>query len=282
MTSESNYNAFNDEKQLSKKSVNSVSFDGIEDGGGSSKEFDEHPGIVRTKTWQERVQKRTRGAAEDEDDDLIIRSVSSTLTDATHMTQMTDYSAMREEEEQRKRELGIEDDDDVDTENSLSDPQGFYVVCAIIFAGDMARGILFPTLWPLLKKIGGQKSHHGFIVAATSIGRILSSPIFGTASEKYGYRSTLMFSQGLLILGSLLYSFTLHSNSPFYLFCSMLTIGIGSGTLGVTRAFVSDITPKHMRTKYIAYLTSLQYGGFTFTPFIGALYVYIFQDREYG
>lgn len=278
MTSESEYNAFNDGKELSEKSTNSVSFDGVVD---SSKEFDENPGITRTKTWQERVQKRTRGAAEDDDDELIIRSVSSVLSDATHMTQMTDYTAMREEEEQRKRELGIEDDD-VNTENSLSDPTGFYVVCAIIFAGDMARGILFPTLWPLLKKIGGQKSHHGFIVAATSIGRILSSPIFGTASEKYGYRSTLMLSQSILILGSLLYSFTVHSNSPIYLFFSMLTIGIGSGTLGVTRAFVSDITPKHMRTKYIAYLTSLQYGGFTFTPFLGALYVYIFQEREYG
>jgi len=147
MTSESEYNAFNDGKELSEKSTNSVSFDGVVD---SSKEFDENPGITRTKIWQERVQKRTRGAAEDDDDELIIRSVSSVLSDATHMTQMTDYTAMREEEEQRKRELGIEDDD-VNTENSLSDPTGFYVVCAIIFAGDMARGILFLTLWPLLK-----------------------------------------------------------------------------------------------------------------------------------
>lgn len=59
----------------------------------------------------------------------------------------------------------------------------------------------------------------------------------------------------------------------------MLCIGLGSGTLGVTRGFVAEICPKERRTTYIAYLTSVQYGGFTITPFLGSLYVDWFEDK---
>jgi ceroid-lipofuscinosis MFS transporter 7 len=62
------------------------------------------------------------------------------------------------------------------------------------------------------------------------------------------------------------------------LFC---ITGIGSGTLGVTRAFVADVTAKRQRTIYMGLITAVQYGGFTVTPIFGALFNWVFQDKDY-
>ena len=47
---------------------------------------------------------------------------------------------------------------------------------------------------------------------------------------------------------------------------------MGSGTLGVTRAFVAEVTAQRNRTTYMAWITAVQYTGFTVTPFVGALF----------
>lgn len=47
-------------------------------------------------------------------------------------------------------------------------------------------------------------------------------------------------------------------------------MGLGSGTLGVTRAYVAEITPRDKRTAWLSYLTAVQYSGFTVMPVVGA------------
>ncbi|KAL7537587.1 hypothetical protein ACHAWF_005827 [Thalassiosira exigua] len=58
-------------------------------------------------------------------------------------------------------------------------------------------------------------------------------------------------------------------------------LGIGSATLGVTRAYVADITATRQRTTYISLVTVVQYGGFTITPIFGALFSYLLLDKRY-
>lgn len=57
----------------------------------------------------------------------------------------------------------------------------------------------------------------------------------------------------------------------FLLILAQLVMGLGSGTLGVTRGYVADITPRNERTSWIGYLTAVQYAGFTVMPGVGAL-----------
>ena len=57
-----------------------------------------------------------------------------------------------------------------------------------------------------------------------------------------------------------------------FLIVAQTLLGVGSGTLGVTRAFVADVTAKRSRTTYMAWVTAVQYGGFTVTPFVGAFF----------
>lgn len=47
----------------------------------------------------------------------------------------------------------------------------FVVIALVVLNGDMARGALFPTLWPLVFHLGGDKIVQGYVVSAFSFGR---------------------------------------------------------------------------------------------------------------
>jgi len=105
-------------------------------------------------------------------------------------------------------------------------------------------------------------------------------PLFGTWSITYGYKWTLLVSTSILFLGTILIAQTLNMKEAWYLILANIILGIGSGTLGVTLAYVSEVTPKRKRTGYIAWATAVQYAGTTVTPFIGSLFVYLLANND--
>ena len=119
--------------------------------------------------------------------------------------------------------------------DGIHDTKGFNVVCLVILIGDMARGCMFPSMWPLVESLGGTTVTLGYSVAAFSFGRILVSPLFGSWSIKYGYSKTLLCSCSILLLGTLLYAQAQNVGRPQFLILAQVVLGMGSGTLGVTR-----------------------------------------------
>ena len=168
------------------------------------------------------------------------------------------------------------------TADCISDPVGFYVVCFVVLIGDMSRGCMFPTLWPLVESIGGNSVTLGYAVAAFSFGRILISPVFGSWSHRYGYSRTLAASVSIIFVGTLLYAQVINVGRPEFLVLAQMVLGVGSGTLGVTRGFVAEVTPVRNRTTYMAWLTAVQYAGFTVTPLIGAGFYRFFSQEGRG
>lgn len=173
-------------------------------------------------------------------------------------------------------------DDDIDaltilssviTADQIADPLSFKINCLVVFIGDMARGIFFPTMWNLVQKLGGDEVMLGYTIASFSFGRMLVLPLFGSWSTAYGYRYTLIFSTYILLLGTLLFSQSLRVDHSWFLIFSNIVMGIGSGTLGVTLAYASEVTPTRNRTAYMAWVTAVQYAGTTVTPFLGSLFV---------
>jgi len=167
------------------------------------------------------------------------------------------------------------------TADGIHDISGFYTVCLVILIGDMSRGAMFPSMWPLVQALGGSQVTLGYSVAAFSFGRILVNPIFGSWSVTYGYTKTLKFAVSILLIGEFFYTQVQNVGRPQFLIIAQTILGIGSGTLGVTRAFVADVTAKRHRTTYMAWITAVQYGGFTVTPFFGALFNKVLQDKDF-
>lgn len=167
------------------------------------------------------------------------------------------------------------------TADGIHDTTGFAIVCLVILVGDMARGVFFPTMWPLVSELGGSTVTMGYSVASFSFGRILVSPMFGGWSVTYGYSKTLLFSCSILWVGTLLYAQAQNVGHVGFLIFAQIVLGLGSGTLGVTRAFVAEVTAQRSRTTYMAWITAVQYAGFTVTPFVGSFLSYLFQDNEF-
>lgn len=69
--------------------------------------------------------------------------------------------------------------------------------------------------------------------------------------------------------------------SLYFLIFAQIVLGVGSGTLGVTRAYVAEISATRERTKYIAWQTAVQYGGFTVTPIFGSFFMWALEDKRY-
>jgi ceroid-lipofuscinosis MFS transporter 7 len=167
------------------------------------------------------------------------------------------------------------------TADGIHDMSGFYIVCLVILVGDMSRGVFFPSMWPLVESLGGTSVTLGYCVAAFSFGRILVSPLFGSWSVTYGYSKTLLLSCSILLFGTFMYAQVENVGSTAFLILAQTCLGIGSGTLGVTRAFVAEVTAQRNRTTYMAWITAVQYAGFTVTPFVGAIFNKTLGDYEY-
>jgi ceroid-lipofuscinosis MFS transporter 7 len=167
------------------------------------------------------------------------------------------------------------------TADGIHDYPGFVCVCFVILIGDMSRGVFFPSLWPLVQNLGGSEVLLGYAVASFSFGRILVNPLFGAWSHSIGYTKTLLLSCTILWIGTACYTQIQNVGQPAFLVITQTILGIGSGTLGVTRAFVADVTARRNRTTYMAWITAVQYGGFTVTPLFGALFNQVLGDADY-
>lgn len=101
--------------------------------------------------------------------------------------------------------------------------QSMVTIALVVFVGDAARGVLFPSLWPRIQSLGGKKVHQGIAVASFSLGRIVSSPLLGRYSELHGYRQVLLGSTIIYMLGCFAYLF---ANSLSTIFLAQSVIGI--------------------------------------------------------
>jgi len=163
-------------------------------------------------------------------------------------------------------------------EKGLESLRSFLIVGFVVLIGDTGRGVMFPTLWPLVSSLGGDHTTQGFTVAAYSFGRVISSPYFGSWSTTYGYQKVLVLSCSIIAIGCVIYA---KATSCNMLIVAQTIIGIGSGTLGVTRAYVADQSTRKTRTVLMAQLTALQYTGFTVTPVVGALLCRALGNNNY-
>ena len=149
------------------------------------------------------------------------------------------------------------------TAEGLADPSGFSIICCVVLVGDMTRGVTFPIMWPLVQDLGGNSVWLGYAVGAFSFGRVLASPCFGKWSTQKGYAITLITSTSIMLLGCVLFAHVYSVGSLWFLIASQIILGVGSATLGVTRAYVAEITATRQRTMYMALLTAVQYGAFS-------------------
>lgn len=143
---------------------------------------------------------------------------------------------------------------------------------AVLIATSLVDMIGFAIVLPLLPfyalKLHATPSQVGLIIAAFSIAQILSAPVWGRVSDRYGRRPALLI--GLLASAVAYIVFGL-ADSLWLLFASRLVQGAGGGTTGVAQAYVADTIEPSQRAKALGWLSSATGAAFAIGPLLGSL-----------
>ncbi len=142
-------------------------------------------------------------------------------------------------------------------------------IYGITFLDILGFTILIPLLPFVSRRFGAPDAVAGALIATTAVCATLSSPVWGSLSDRFGRKRVLLGSQLFSLAGYLLLAFA--GDVP-WLFLSRAIEGFGGGNLGVASSYISDVTTEQSRPRALAYGTAAFGAGFIAGPILsGAL-----------
>ncbi len=105
------------------------------------------------------------------------------------------------------------------------------------------------------------------LVSAFTLAQLVSAPLWGRFSDRYGRRPALVIALGASVVAYVIFGF---ATSLVPLFLSRLVQGAGGGTTGVIQAYVADATRPEDRAKSLGWLSAATNAGVALGPVIGS------------
>ncbi|HEX8451200.1 MAG TPA: MFS transporter [Longimicrobium sp.] len=127
--------------------------------------------------------------------------------------------------------------------------------------------MVIPLLPFYAKNLGGGGLMVGVLVSAFSAAQLLSAPLWGRVSDRYGRRPALLVG---LFASAIAYVVFAYAQSLTVLFLSRLVQGAGGGTVGVVQAYVADATEPQNRARSLGWLSAATNVGVTIGPLLGS------------
>lgn len=143
-----------------------------------------------------------------------------------------------------------------------------WIIFLIVFVNLLGFGIILPLLPYYVESFGAGAITIGLLTAAYSLFQIISAPILGELSDRFGRRPVLVIS----IFGTAV-SFGLLgiAKSIPVLFISRIIDGITGGNISTAQAYIADITTKENRTQGMGIMMAAFSLGFILGPAVGGL-----------
>ncbi|MGQ0538147.1 MAG: MFS transporter [Gemmatimonadaceae bacterium] len=108
------------------------------------------------------------------------------------------------------------------------------------------------------------------MVSAFTIAQLVSAPIWGRFSDKFGRRPALLVALAASAVAYLVFGF---ANSLLLLLLSRIVQGAGGGTVGVIQAYVADSVEPAQRARSLGWLSAATNLGVALGPVVGAFAV---------
>lgn len=131
--------------------------------------------------------------------------------------------------------------------------------------------MVLPLLPFYTQDLGGGGLVVGLLVSSFSLAQLLSAPLWGRFSDRYGRRPALLVGLGASAVAYAIFSYADHAGSLTLLFLSRLVQGAGGGTVGVIQAYVADATEPKDRAKSLGWLSAATNLGVTIGPVLGSM-----------
>jgi MFS family permease len=134
---------------------------------------------------------------------------------------------------------------------------------------DMVGLLMILPLMPFYARtLGASALMVTVLVISFTAAQLLSAPMWGRFSDRYGRRPALLVGLGSAAIAYVVFAF---ANSLWLLLLSRLVQGAGGGTVGVIQAYVADATEPRSRAKALGWLSAATNVGVALGPPLGSL-----------
>ncbi|HEX6645254.1 MAG TPA: MFS transporter [Gemmatimonadales bacterium] len=140
------------------------------------------------------------------------------------------------------------------------------VLIAVAFVDMIGFMLVLPVLPFYALRLEATPVQIGWIFAAFSIAQLLSAPVWGRVSDRYGRRPALLIGLGASAVAYVVFGF---ADALWLLFLSRFVQGAGGGTTGVAQAYVADTVPPADRARALGWLSSASSAGVVVGPILG-------------
>lgn len=156
----------------------------------------------------------------------------------------------------------------ITSEHPVPGAKGKLVVLMVTAFMDMVGMLMILPLMPFYAtKLGAGGFVVGLLVSSFSVAQLLSAPLWGRVSDRYGRRPALMVG---LFASCIAYVVFAYADQLWLLFLSRIIQGAGGGTVSVIQAYVADATKPDDRAKSLGWLSAATNAGVAIGPVLGA------------
>ena len=142
------------------------------------------------------------------------------------------------------------------------------VLMAVCFVDMLGLMLVAPLMAFYATRLGAAEWLVGPLIAAFAVAQLISSPIWGKFSDRYGRRPAMLIGLGASAFAYVIFGF---ANTLAMLFASRIVQGLGGGTTGVAQAYVADTMQPAERAKALGWISAATSAGVVIGPFIGSL-----------
>ena len=155
-------------------------------------------------------------------------------------------------------------------EHGVDTRQGFRqlsILIAVATVDLMGAAMVFPLLPFYAQQLDSSPVMIGVIFSSFSVAQLISAPIWGRVSDRYGRRPALLIGLVALGFGYLIFGF---ADSKWMLLLARVIQGAGGGTTGVTQAYVADTVQPENRARALGWLSAGTNVGTMLGPALGS------------
>jgi MFS family permease len=157
-------------------------------------------------------------------------------------------------------------------------PAKLFILMATAFVDMVGVLMIIPLLPFYVMQLGGEGVElfgmhagvgliSGLVISAFTVAQLLSAPLWGRFSDRFGRRPTLLIALGASAVAYLIFGF---AKSLVVLFLSRVVQGAGGGTVGVIQAYVADTMEPDQRARALGWLSAATNLGVALGPVLGS------------
>ncbi len=142
-----------------------------------------------------------------------------------------------------------------------------FVLIITSFVDMVGLLMVLPLIPFYAKDMGGGGLIVAVLVSSFTAAQLLSAPLWGRFSDKYGRRPALLVG---LTAAAIAYVVFAYATSLWMLLLSRIVQGAGGGTVGVIQAYVADAVEPENRAKALGWLSAATNAGVAIGPALGS------------